>query len=153
MLPSENKPVNPDFENRECPDDPTLDQRGRLQTGREMKEVGFNAVCRKPAELTRLESMIFRLPRLEAVDGAHIVPSTAELGPTDPGPDAVDRNYCRVNTDATFSIAARPLRPFRRPALVERQELRRSTARRRLMPEQRDQNNDGNGHPEHVKKN
>ncbi len=59
---------------------------------REIKEVGFDAVCRKPAELFRLENMMFKLLGHEAVDGVQIVPSTAELGPTDPGPDMVDRH-------------------------------------------------------------
>jgi two-component system, OmpR family, response regulator len=57
---------------------------------REMKEVGFDAVCRKPAELNQLEGMIFKLLGQNAVDGFQIVPSTAELGPSDPGPDTVD---------------------------------------------------------------
>lgn len=37
---------------------------------REMKEVGFDAVCRKPAELPQLENMIFRLLRHEPVENA-----------------------------------------------------------------------------------
>ncbi|NMM01893.1 response regulator [Paraburkholderia sp. RP-4-7] len=56
---------------------------------REMKEVGFNAVCRKPAELNQLEGMNFEVLGQKAVDGSQAVPATAELGPTDPGPDPV----------------------------------------------------------------
>ncbi|MFM0341884.1 response regulator [Paraburkholderia fungorum] len=59
---------------------------------REMKEVGFDAVCRKPAELSQLEGMILKLLGQNAVDGFQIVASTAELGPPDPGPDTVDRH-------------------------------------------------------------
>jgi CheY-like chemotaxis protein len=42
---------------------------------REMKEVGFDAVCRKPAELPQLENMIFRLLRHEPVGNAESAPS------------------------------------------------------------------------------
>jgi two-component system OmpR family response regulator len=59
---------------------------------REMKEVGFDAVCRKPAELNQLEGMIFKLLGQNAVDGIQIVPSTAEPGLSDPGLDTVDRH-------------------------------------------------------------
>jgi CheY-like chemotaxis protein len=59
---------------------------------REMKEVGFDAVCRKPAELDQLEGMILKLLGQNAVDGFQIVPSTAEPGPSDPGLDTVDRH-------------------------------------------------------------
>ena len=48
----------------------------------EMKEVGFDAVCRKPAELTQLEGMVFKLLGHESVDGFQFVPSTSELVPT-----------------------------------------------------------------------
>jgi hypothetical protein len=41
-----------------------------------MKEVGFDAVCRKPAELTQLEGMVFKLLGHESVDGFQFVPST-----------------------------------------------------------------------------
>ncbi|MGF6781968.1 hypothetical protein P3T21_007208 [Paraburkholderia sp. GAS334] len=47
-----------------------------------MKEVGFDAVCRKPAELTQLEGMVFKLLDHESVDGFQFVPSTSELVPT-----------------------------------------------------------------------
>jgi CheY-like chemotaxis protein len=40
---------------------------------REMKEVGFDAVCRKPAELTELERMIFKLVGHEVADGSQVV--------------------------------------------------------------------------------
>lgn len=45
---------------------------------REMQEVGFDAVCRKPAELTQLENIIFRLLG-QADVGAPSAP-----GPADP---------------------------------------------------------------------
>ncbi|MFM0204092.1 response regulator [Paraburkholderia fungorum] len=57
---------------------------------REMKEAGFDAVCRKPAQLNQLEGMILKLLGPNAVDGFQIVPSTAEPGPSYPGP--VDRH-------------------------------------------------------------
>jgi CheY-like chemotaxis protein len=40
---------------------------------REMKEVGFDAVCRKPAELTELERMIFKLVGHEVADDSQVV--------------------------------------------------------------------------------
>nr|WP_238812963.1 hypothetical protein [Paraburkholderia sp. SG-MS1] len=58
---------------------------------REMKEVGFDAVCRKPAELSRLENMIFRLVGRGAVNGFP-VPAAARLVPRDLGLDTLDRH-------------------------------------------------------------
>jgi CheY-like chemotaxis protein len=79
----------------------------------EMKEVGFDAVCRKPAELTQLEGMIFRLLGHESVDGFQVVLSTSELVPT-PSRPRPDRSKRGVKRNATRSTAARQLRPFRR---------------------------------------
>lgn len=45
---------------------------------REMQEVGFDAVCRKPAELTQLENIIFRLL------GQTTVGAPSAPGPADP---------------------------------------------------------------------
>jgi CheY-like chemotaxis protein len=59
---------------------------------REMKEVGFDAVCRKPAELSQLEGMIFRLAGHEALDGFPVVPPVAQLVPPDLGLDTLDRH-------------------------------------------------------------
>lgn len=59
---------------------------------REMSEAGFDAVCRKPAELTQLEGMIFRLLGHETVDGRRVVSSTAALAPADPGSDTIERH-------------------------------------------------------------
>jgi hypothetical protein len=68
----------------------------------EMKEVGFDAVCRKPAELTQLEGMIFRLLGHESVDGFQVVLSTAELVPTPsrPRPDRSTVTRCQKERDA-----------------------------------------------------
>lgn len=57
---------------------------------REMKEVGFDAVCRKPAELPQLEGLILKLLRRETVEGAQVVPSTVELVPDDPDAEPAD---------------------------------------------------------------
>jgi CheY-like chemotaxis protein len=45
----------------------------------EMKAAGFNAVCRKPAELTVLESTLFLLVDRKGSDGFRVVPSEPEL--------------------------------------------------------------------------
>ena len=68
----------------------------------EMKEVGFDAVCRKPAELTQLEGMIFRLLGHESVDGFQVVLSTAELVPTPsrPRPGCSTVTRCQKGRDA-----------------------------------------------------
>ncbi|ASW02833.1 hypothetical protein CJU94_32900 [Paraburkholderia aromaticivorans] len=58
---------------------------------REMKEAGFDAICRKPAELRHLEGMIFRLLRNEAANGSATVQSRTALAPTDPGENPADR--------------------------------------------------------------
>ncbi|QQC66941.1 response regulator [Paraburkholderia ginsengisoli] len=59
---------------------------------REMKEVGFDVVCRKPAELTQLEGMIFKLVSHEAVDDFRVASSPAEFVPPDAGLDTLDRH-------------------------------------------------------------
>jgi CheY-like chemotaxis protein len=59
---------------------------------REMKEVGFDMVCRKPAELDQLEGMILKLVGQKAVDDGQIAPSIAEFGPSELGADTVDRH-------------------------------------------------------------
>jgi two-component system, OmpR family, response regulator len=45
----------------------------------EMKAAGFNAVCRKPAELTLLEGTIYQLVDRQAGDGFRVVPCGPEL--------------------------------------------------------------------------
>jgi CheY-like chemotaxis protein len=58
---------------------------------REMKEVGFDAICRKPAQLNELEGMIFRLVCPEAADGLRIVPPTVDCVPPAAKQDALAR--------------------------------------------------------------
>jgi CheY-like chemotaxis protein len=42
----------------------------------DMKASGFSAICRKPAELAELESVIFRLANHESLDGSQSLPDT-----------------------------------------------------------------------------
>lgn len=58
----------------------------------EMKKVGFDAVCRKPAELTQLEGLIRRLVESEHVDEFQVVPAATELAPIPTGLDSLDRH-------------------------------------------------------------
>lgn len=57
---------------------------------REMKEAGFDAVCRKPAELTQLEGTIFRLLGHKTVDDRQAVSSTTALARAEPGADTIE---------------------------------------------------------------
>lgn len=58
---------------------------------RDMKQVGFDAICRKPAELPHLEELILKLLRHEAVDDSPAVPSAVDLVAGGPDSVAIDR--------------------------------------------------------------
>jgi CheY-like chemotaxis protein len=58
----------------------------------DMKVAGFDAVCRKPAELTQLESMIYKLLGRKSADGFQVAPVAEEPVPVNPGSGAVDRH-------------------------------------------------------------